>query len=623
MLKKRFNGGTRTGSMGSGGFGAGFRAPGAIVNLIAPAISGTLSIGNTLTCSTGSYNVTPGSYSYQWKRAGVNIGGATSSSYVVTSSDLGPAITCSVTASKGALSLTTSSNSITYALTQISGLKYLIGNTSTDGAFSSIIDASPNARTLSVSATTSARPVGFPRNWEQNGLPVIGFNGGLSQYAQDQAGDAITYINFLHQAGVGIIWRGEIRNSGPIFGNWGGATSNQNAISLEHNGNSLIFYCLSKTAGGTTHFSATTNATPTNIDSVRIGDVVTVTVLHNSNKTWSVEIIREARDTTDSRRTITISGSYVTTIDSTAASFGFTEGAYGGLATFGQHRTYALAVFTIGASTTSDVANAKAFIANKCNFEFLSYDASSPLIFAADGSQDYPAADGTHWNDSGHSKVGTAGRSVEQALATAQGLTGTVRVGVLGDSRFSGTGASSVGTTSSRAVLAAGSYTYTRVASGPVNDGSGSAAALHFARSAYITRSNSLTAQLGHSQRGTHANSIDAYVGNSRSFNNINIWHDCIGINEIVGVSTAASSTYDWVDEWVRLTEYRITQQQTYGSIIPMFVLYTEAVTGSTTTGFTQRLIRARNRGYHAAVRYIKTLTNCSLINLNDSTYNP
>jgi hypothetical protein len=61
----------------------------------APTISGTVTVGQTLTASTGTWLNFPVTYAYQWQRcdaAGANcapIAGATAQTYVITSSDVG------------------------------------------------------------------------------------------------------------------------------------------------------------------------------------------------------------------------------------------------------------------------------------------------------------------------------------------------------------------------------------------------------------------------------------------------------------------------------------------------------------------------------------------------------
>lgn len=89
-------------------------------NLVAPTVSGSTTVGSTLSTTNGSWTGNPTSYGYQWLRAGSPIGGATSSTYVTVSADVGNAITCRVTATNPAGSTNaTSSNSITPVATYI------------------------------------------------------------------------------------------------------------------------------------------------------------------------------------------------------------------------------------------------------------------------------------------------------------------------------------------------------------------------------------------------------------------------------------------------------------------------------------------------------------------------
>ena len=72
-------------------------------NTTAPVISGTPRLGQTLTTTDGTWTDSPTSYSYQWTRDGVDIGGATSSTYVLVAADLyATAIRCEVTATNAA-----------------------------------------------------------------------------------------------------------------------------------------------------------------------------------------------------------------------------------------------------------------------------------------------------------------------------------------------------------------------------------------------------------------------------------------------------------------------------------------------------------------------------------------
>ena len=69
-----------------------------LVNTALPTITGTAQVGQTLTASTGTWTNSPTSYAYQWNTNGSPIGGATNSTYVFQTSDLGRYITVTVTA---------------------------------------------------------------------------------------------------------------------------------------------------------------------------------------------------------------------------------------------------------------------------------------------------------------------------------------------------------------------------------------------------------------------------------------------------------------------------------------------------------------------------------------------
>lgn len=117
-------------------------------NTVAPAVTGTPQVGQTLTCSTGTWTNSPTSYSYAWRVGGVTQG--TASTYVVQSGDVGSTIVCLVTArNAGGFSVPASSNTVGPVTAAPSGSTW------------SAADASANAMTLSnggltVAATTTA-----------------------------------------------------------------------------------------------------------------------------------------------------------------------------------------------------------------------------------------------------------------------------------------------------------------------------------------------------------------------------------------------------------------------------------------------------------------------------------
>lgn len=68
------------------------------VNSVLPAITGTPTEGETLTCSSGTWSNTPDTYGYQWNRDGVAIAAATASTYDLVTDDVDATLTCTVKA---------------------------------------------------------------------------------------------------------------------------------------------------------------------------------------------------------------------------------------------------------------------------------------------------------------------------------------------------------------------------------------------------------------------------------------------------------------------------------------------------------------------------------------------
>lgn len=81
-------------------------------NSVAPVISGTTTLGSTLSSTTGTWTGPPVSYAYQWKRDGVSIAAATASTYVLVAADLTTSIICAVTATNALGSTAANSNTL-------------------------------------------------------------------------------------------------------------------------------------------------------------------------------------------------------------------------------------------------------------------------------------------------------------------------------------------------------------------------------------------------------------------------------------------------------------------------------------------------------------------------------
>lgn len=91
---------TRTLDSGSGGSATGRYLIAAAIpaNTVAPAVTGTPDVGQTLSCSTGTWTNSPDSYAYQWKADGGDISGATNNTYQLTALEAETTVKCTVTA---------------------------------------------------------------------------------------------------------------------------------------------------------------------------------------------------------------------------------------------------------------------------------------------------------------------------------------------------------------------------------------------------------------------------------------------------------------------------------------------------------------------------------------------
>jgi hypothetical protein len=87
-------------------------AAGGPVPTVAPNVTGTLTVGQTLTCSTGTWLNSP-TFTYQWRWRGVGIiPGATAATRVVATLDRGQLIECEVFGTAAGLTYSAMSNAL-------------------------------------------------------------------------------------------------------------------------------------------------------------------------------------------------------------------------------------------------------------------------------------------------------------------------------------------------------------------------------------------------------------------------------------------------------------------------------------------------------------------------------
>jgi hypothetical protein len=138
------------------------------VNTLAPAITptGTPNIGDTLSLTSGTWTGYGYTTTYQWKRAGAAITGATASTYTLSLADAGQTITCAVTRTniRGAATITALA---TAAVTNLIAANTAIPTLSTTSPFAgAVVTCSPG--------TWKYHPTSYGYQWRRNGTAISG-----------------------------------------------------------------------------------------------------------------------------------------------------------------------------------------------------------------------------------------------------------------------------------------------------------------------------------------------------------------------------------------------------------------------------------------------------------------
>lgn len=151
-------------------------------NVTAPVISGSTSLGSVLSTTNGTWSGVPAtfSYTYQWKRNGSPIGGATASTYTTVVADSTANITCDVTADNGvAPTATAGSNTLTMA-------NYTPANTVPP----SVTGTAVVGQTLSTTnGTWTNSPSSFTYQWYRGATLISGATSSTYTLVQADAGN--------------------------------------------------------------------------------------------------------------------------------------------------------------------------------------------------------------------------------------------------------------------------------------------------------------------------------------------------------------------------------------------------------------------------------------------------
>jgi hypothetical protein len=149
----------------------------------APRITGTVTVGSTLTAKPGTWSPAPVNLYYQWYRSGVAITGATASTFRLTTADLGKAITVKTTARKTGYKVASQTSRPTAAVATnlLNAVRPTISGTPAVG------------QTLTVkTGIWTPTWVNLTYQWYRNGSPIAGATAATYKVVSADAGSALT-----------------------------------------------------------------------------------------------------------------------------------------------------------------------------------------------------------------------------------------------------------------------------------------------------------------------------------------------------------------------------------------------------------------------------------------------
>lgn len=152
-------------------------------NTVAPVLSGTPEVGETLSVSNGTFiGTAPITYTYQWKRDGVDIVGATSSTYLLDALDEGTEVSAEVTATNALGSDSALSNALEVGTDPVNVVLPSITGTPVEGETLTAVDGT----------WTGSAPITYTYQWLRNGSPISGETAGTYVVQVGDAGDDIS-----------------------------------------------------------------------------------------------------------------------------------------------------------------------------------------------------------------------------------------------------------------------------------------------------------------------------------------------------------------------------------------------------------------------------------------------
>gem|GEM_PF-1346057 len=147
-----------------------------------PTISGTTTVGQTLTAVPGTWSPTPTTLSYRWYRSGSAISGATSKTYKLTTADAGKKVTVKVTARRSGYTTTsrTSSAKTISAIFKTAPTPKISGTTTVGQTLTA------------VPGTWSPTPTKLSYRWYRSGSAISGATAKTYKLTTSDTGKKIT-----------------------------------------------------------------------------------------------------------------------------------------------------------------------------------------------------------------------------------------------------------------------------------------------------------------------------------------------------------------------------------------------------------------------------------------------
>ncbi|MFN6994416.1 MAG: hypothetical protein ACK4PH_09440, partial [Aquincola tertiaricarbonis] len=213
------------------------------VNTAVPVINDTTpTVGDVLSTTNGTWSNSPTGYTYQWKRAGANIAGATSSTYTVVTADIGNALSVTVTAtnSGGSASATSANTSAAVAAPADSRARFGVGSATGGVTGAATLLASMTAMTGSANAS-------------KVGSFTVNPSAGQYGWTAFEAGTSSAGVTFTDALGTGG-WQGAT-SSGNNVGD-DGSSPNTSSVTAVINGVTWRFFRQSY-AGASGSFTTT------------------------------------------------------------------------------------------------------------------------------------------------------------------------------------------------------------------------------------------------------------------------------------------------------------------------------------------------------------------------------